>query len=64
MSEEQQLERLGRLEEELQAAERRRKEAMKRKEALQKRLDEVIEKIAVNIRAVDGTERSFMNGSR
>lgn len=48
VSEEQQLQRLERLEEELQDVERRRKEVVKRKEELQKRLDEVIQTVATN----------------
>jgi mediator of RNA polymerase II transcription subunit 21 len=48
VSEEQQIQRLERLEEELQEVERRRKEAVKRKEVLQKRLDEVIRVVAMN----------------
>lgn len=48
VSEEQQIQRLERLEEELQEAERRRKEVVKRKEELQMRLDEVIQTVAIN----------------
>jgi mediator of RNA polymerase II transcription subunit 21 len=48
VSEEQQIERLERLEGELQDVERRRKEAILRKEKLQRRLDEVIQTVAVN----------------
>jgi len=48
VSEAQQLDRLERLEGELQAAEQRRKEAMKRKEELQKSLDGVIQTVAMN----------------
>jgi mediator of RNA polymerase II transcription subunit 21 len=48
VSEEQQLQRLEKLEAELQEVEKRRKEVMQRKEDLQKRLDEVIEVIAVH----------------
>jgi mediator of RNA polymerase II transcription subunit 21 len=51
VSEEQQIERLKRLEGELQDVERRRREAVVRKEALQKRLDEVIQAVAVNAKA-------------
>ena len=48
VSEEQQIERLDRLERELQDVERRRLQAVRRKEELQKRLDEVIHTVAVN----------------
>ena len=48
VSEEQQIQRLERLEEELQEVERRRKEVVKRKEELQMRLDEVIQTVAIN----------------
>lgn len=51
VSEEQQIERLERLEGELQDVERRRKEAILRKEKLQRRLDEVIQTVAVNAKA-------------
>ena len=50
VSEEQQIQRLERLEGELQEVKRRRKEAVKRKEELQKRLDEVIQTVATNAR--------------
>ena len=48
MSEAQQIQRLELLEAELQDVERRRKEVLKRKEDLQKRLDEVIQTVAIN----------------
>jgi len=51
VSEEQQIERLESLEGELQDVERRRKEAVSRKEKLQRRLDEVIQTVAVNAKA-------------
>jgi mediator of RNA polymerase II transcription subunit 21 len=51
VSEEQQIERLERLEGELQDVERKRREVVARKEALQKRLDEVIQTVAVNSKA-------------
>lgn len=51
VSEEQQIERLERLEGELQDVERRRKEAVLRKEKFQRRLDEVIQTVAVNAKA-------------
>ena len=48
VSEAQQIQRLERLEAELQHVERRRKEVMQRKDELQKRLDEVIQTVAIN----------------
>lgn len=48
VSEAQQIQRLELLEAELQDVERRRKEVLKRKEDLQKRLDEVIQTVAIN----------------
>lgn len=48
VSEEQQIQRLEKLEEELQNVEKKRKEAVKRKEKLQKRLDEVIQTVAIH----------------
>jgi mediator of RNA polymerase II transcription subunit 21 len=50
VSEAQQITRLEKLEGELQAVEKRRKEVMARKEELQQRLDEVIEVVAINSR--------------
>ena len=48
VSEEQQIQRLQKLEEELQNVEKKRKEIVTRKDELQKRLDEVIQTVAVN----------------
>jgi mediator of RNA polymerase II transcription subunit 21 len=48
VSEAQQIQRLELLETELQEVERRRKEVLKRKEDLQRRLDEVIQIVAIN----------------
>lgn len=51
VSEEQQIQRLGQLETELQEVEKRRKEVVKRKEELQTRLDKVIETVAANAKS-------------
>jgi mediator of RNA polymerase II transcription subunit 21 len=48
VSEQQQIQRLERLEEELQEVEKKRKQAVGRKEELQKRLDDVIQTVAIN----------------
>jgi mediator of RNA polymerase II transcription subunit 21 len=48
VSEEQQIQRLEQLEAELQGVQKKRDEAVKRKERLQKRLDEVIRTVASN----------------
>jgi mediator of RNA polymerase II transcription subunit 21 len=48
VSEEQQLQRLERLEAELQEVQKKRQDVVKRKENLQKRLDEVIQIVATN----------------
>jgi mediator of RNA polymerase II transcription subunit 21 len=48
ISEEQQLQRLERLEAELQDVQKKRKDVVKRKEDLQKGLDEVIHIVATN----------------
>lgn len=48
VSEEQQIQRLEKLEEQLQEVEKQRKEAVQRKEQLQKRLDELIQTVAAN----------------
>jgi dynactin complex subunit len=48
VSEAQQIQRLELLEAELQEVERRRKEVLERKENLQRRLDEVIQTVAIN----------------
>lgn len=57
MSEEQQIARLEKLEAELQEVEKKRKEVMQRKEALQRRLDEVIEIVAINSRGCMNVEK-------
>ena len=48
VSEEQQIQRLEKLETELQEVEKRRRDAVKRKEELQNRLDKVIQTVALN----------------
>ena len=48
VSEEQQIQRLEKLEEQLQEVEKQRREAVKRKEELQNRLDELIQTVATN----------------
>lgn len=48
VSEEQQIQRLEKLEAELQEVEKRRRDAVKRKEQLQNRLDKVIQTVALN----------------
>jgi mediator of RNA polymerase II transcription subunit 21 len=57
VSEAQQLARLEKLEGELQAVEKRRREVMARKEELQQRLDEVIEVVAINSRGTVNLEK-------
>jgi len=57
VSEEQQIARLEKLEAELQEVEKKRKEVMQRKEALQRRLDEVIEIVAINSRGCMNVEK-------
>lgn len=57
VSEAQQVARLEKLEGELQAVEKRRKEVMARKEELQQRLDEVIEVVAINSRGTNNLEK-------
>ena len=48
VSEEQQIQRLEKLEEQLQEVEKKRKDAVERKEQLQKRLDDLIQTVAIN----------------
>jgi mediator of RNA polymerase II transcription subunit 21 len=57
VSEAQQIARLEKLEGELQAVEKKRKEVMTRKEELQQRLDEVIEVVAINSRGTVNLEK-------
>jgi mediator of RNA polymerase II transcription subunit 21 len=57
VSEAQQIARLEKLEGELQAVEKRRREVMARKEELQQRLDEVIEVVAINSRGTLNLEK-------
>lgn len=52
VSEDQQIQRLERLETELQEVEKKRREVVKRKEELQKRLDEVIKIVAINAKGL------------
>jgi mediator of RNA polymerase II transcription subunit 21 len=52
VSEDQQIQRLEKLESELQEVEKQRKEAVKRKEESQMRLDQVIQTVAINSRGL------------